>query len=144
MATWMIVEVVPASTGELPVSLISEAYRASRSGHVTLVLHGTTPAAVDRVLDPVVMDCRRDVRGVSYVSAMDSAAVAAAAGTARFAVGSTDDFRALVATHGASWIARPEAHFTPDADRVDVTGTARRRSASPRLSLAGELGANSR
>lgn len=96
MLTRILVEVEPNSAGGLPSRLITAAYHASCTGPVTLVLRGASSAAVDRVLDPVVVHGRRDVFGVRYVNAADGNGVTAAARTAQIAVGRTAEFRALV------------------------------------------------
>lgn len=100
MLTRIIVEIEPNASGGLPSRLITAAYHASCTGPVTLVLRNASSAAVDRVLDPVVVHGRRDVSGVRYVNASDRAGVLAAAQTAQLAVGRTAEFRAIVETLG--------------------------------------------
>ena len=109
MLTRIIVEIEPNSAGGLPSRLISAAYHASGAEPVTLVLRGASPAAVDRVLDPIVVHGRRDVCGVSYVDASDRAAVRAAAQAARIGVGRTAEFRALLADLGVQCFAPEDA-----------------------------------
>lgn len=109
MLTRIIVEVEPNSAGGLPSRLITAAYHASCTGPVTLVLRGASSAAVDRVLDPVVVHGRRDVCGVRYVHASDRAEVIAAAQTAQIAVGRTSEFRALVEQLGVQCFPPEEA-----------------------------------
>src|SRR5688500_4686018 len=66
-------------TGNLPSSLISAAYRASRQKPVMLVLDEITPREIDAVLDPIVTGSHRDHRGVIYASVADDRAVLAGA-----------------------------------------------------------------
>jgi hypothetical protein len=109
MLTRIIVEVEPNSAGGLPSRLITAAYHASCTGPVTLVLRGASSAAVDRVLDPVVVHGRRDVSGVRYVNAADRAEVMVAAQSAQIAVGRTSEFRALVEGLGVPCFAPEDA-----------------------------------
>jgi hypothetical protein len=109
MITRIIVEVEPNSFGGLPSRLITAAYQASCLGPVTLVLRGASPRAVDRVLDPVVVNGRRDVAGVRYVDASDRNGVVAAAQTAQIAVGRTAEFRAVVESLGVPCFAPEDA-----------------------------------
>jgi hypothetical protein len=105
MFTRIIVEIEPNGAGALPARLISAAYQASCTAPVTLVLRGTSPSAVDRVLDPIVVSGRRDVCGVRYVSASDTAAVRVACETAHLGIARTPELRTLLAEAGVpcSW-----------------------------------------
>jgi hypothetical protein len=60
-----IIEVMSGPDGSLPVELIRKAYRASKAGHVVLVLNGVSVQAIDRILDEVVADSGK-VHGVLY------------------------------------------------------------------------------
>jgi hypothetical protein len=126
MLTHIIVEVEPNASGGLPSRLITAAYQASCTGPVTLVLRGASSAAVDRVLDPVVVHGRRDVCGVRYVHASDRAGVMAAAQTARIAVGRTSEFRTLVEDLGVPCFPPEEAEsvlaaLVPNAAKAPAT-----------------------
>ena len=112
MFTRIIVEVEPNASGMLPARLIAAAYQASSAGPVTLVLRGTSTAAVDRILDPIVGAERRDVCGVRYVSSTDTTAVRTACETAHLGIARTPELQRLLAEAGVPCSA-PE-----DADRV--------------------------
>lgn len=60
-----VIEVGPGPAGEVPVALVSAAYRASRAGTVVLILNGVSAAQVDRALDAVVSQVS-GVAGVVY------------------------------------------------------------------------------
>jgi hypothetical protein len=71
-----IIEICPAPDGTLPGALIRSAFEAAAGAPILLVLHGATPAQVDRVLDPVVRCLGPAVSthmGVRYASLSDIA-----------------------------------------------------------------------
>jgi len=94
-----VIEVVPGSTGEVPVDLVRAAYRASRHGTVVLVLNGVSSARVDRALDAVVGQTT-GVQGVVYCLPAGLALVLRQAGRPRLASAGTSALRAELASHG--------------------------------------------
>lgn len=69
--------------GRLPTELLRAAYFASRNGTIVLALDGVSPAQVDKVLDPLVLELPRDIPGVLYLRSNDNAAVINAAFSAQ-------------------------------------------------------------
>ena len=89
-----VLEIVPESSGALPIGLLAAAYRASSVGYVMLVLRGVSPQAVDRVLDPFVSSSRTwRLNGVVYADARDEQFVCSVAKRARIVVAWSDEFR---------------------------------------------------
>jgi hypothetical protein len=94
-----VIEVVPGSTGEVPVDVVRAAYCASRHGTVVLVLNGLSSAQVDRALDAVVGQAT-GVHGVVYCAPGGLDRVLRQAGPPRFASAWTSAVRADLARHG--------------------------------------------
>jgi hypothetical protein len=87
--------------GNIPGTLITAAYRASKFQPVVLVLDQVTPREVDAVLDPAVSGTYREHRGgVLYASASDDQAVMAVAAAATRVFAATPNFRAKLASRG--------------------------------------------
>jgi hypothetical protein len=103
--------------GQIPRSLISTAYRASRRHPVMLVLDAVTPREIDAVLDPVVADTFRDYRGVIYARSGDDSAILAGAVGASRVFASSPAFRAKLESWGIAFedVARAEPALTRDA-----------------------------
>jgi Tfp pilus assembly protein FimT len=117
-----LLEIGRKANGEIPESLISAAYRASRSRPVMLVLDAVTPREVDELLDPVVARSGRNHRGVVYASLRDDNGVvlnsAAAAGRV-FAA--SDVFRAKLASRGIAFndVAEAEQALSSCSEQED-------------------------
>jgi hypothetical protein len=103
--------------GQIPASLISAAYRASRSSSIMLALDSITPKEIDRVLDPVVETNGYHVRGVVYVDARDEAAIVVAAAASRV-FASSQSFRARLRARGVSYqdVSRAESVLSRDSN----------------------------
>jgi hypothetical protein len=86
--------------GNLPQTLISAAYRASRSKPVMLVLDSVSPREIDEVLDPIVTRSYRDHRGVIYARVDDERAVLAGATAASRVFAASPDFMAKLLEWG--------------------------------------------
>ena len=98
-----LLEIGRKADGEIPGSLISAAYRASRSRPVMLVLHSVSPREVDQLLDPVVAGAGRDHRGVVYANLSDDAVVLDTAASADKVFASSQAFRAKLASRGIAF-----------------------------------------
>src|SRR5688572_9229520 len=103
-----LLEIGRRANGEMPASLISAAYRASRSTPVMLVLDSVSPGEVDRVLDPVVARTGRQHRGVIYASSEDTTVLNVAAAASRVFAAS-ESFRAKLTSRGISFLDVSEA-----------------------------------
>jgi len=110
-----LLEIGRKANGEIPASLISAAYRASRSTSIMLALDAVSPAEVDEVLDPVVARNGYDVCGVLYVKVSDDAALTGAASAARV-FASSHGFRAKLAERGIAFQDVSEAEFALTTD----------------------------
>jgi hypothetical protein len=66
-STFAVVGIHRQSDGGLPDAMIRLAYRASRRARIALLLDGVSPAEIDRLLDPLVAQCRRDIPGLIYI-----------------------------------------------------------------------------
>ena len=86
--------------GNIPQSLISAAYKASRTRPVMLVLDAVTPKEIDAVLDPIVTGTYREHRGVIYAQANDEPAVLAGATAAMRVFAASPDFMAKLMAWG--------------------------------------------
>lgn len=105
-----VVEVAPDHTGALPDDLIMEAYRASASVVIALVLDSRVPRAeVDRILDPIVAESRGKVHGVLYLEQDDESIIEHAIDRAEFVIASSDAFRASCAGRGVGSLGWPAA-----------------------------------
>lgn len=123
-----IVEVMADSGGSLPVSLIHQAYRASRSGPIALVLNGVSPQAIDRVLDDVVATAG-EVHGLLYCNPQRAMALASRLAAQGLAVASTEPLRNVLASR--------HARLVPPAEALRLLATLsadRDRPAAPRSS----------
>ena len=98
-----LLEIGRRPNGEIPVSLISAAYRASRSTAIMLVLDSISPAEIDHVLDPVVAQSGHDLSGVLYVSKHDDAAVLRGAEGASSVFASSDELCAKLLGRGIAF-----------------------------------------
>jgi hypothetical protein len=98
-----ILEIGRRPNGEIPASLISAAYRASRETPVMLVLDSVSPREVDQLLDPVVARNGREHRGVVYASMRDENAVLDVAAGASRVFAASAGFRAKLASHGIAF-----------------------------------------
>lgn len=106
-----LLEIGRKADGEIPGSLISAAYRASRSSRVMLVLHSVSPKEVDQLLDPVVARAGREHRGVVYASLSDESAVLDTAASADRVFASSQAFRAKLTSRGIAFKDVAEAEF---------------------------------
>jgi hypothetical protein len=106
-----IIEVMSGPDGALPVELIRKAYRASKVGHIILVLNGVSAEAIDRVLDEVVADSGK-VHGVLYTDMNGASAVVSRLDVPEFALISTEPLRGLLAAR--------YARLLPSSDAVRV------------------------
>ena len=95
-----LLEIGRDARGNIPQSLISAAYKASRSKPVMLVLDSVSPREIDAVLDPLVLGTHREHRGVIYAQATDERAVLAGATAASRVFASSADFMAKLLTWG--------------------------------------------
>ena len=71
------------SRGRLPTELLRIAYFASQKGTIVLALDEVSPAQVDKVLDPFVLELPRDIPGVLYLRTNDDEAMLQAAANAQ-------------------------------------------------------------
>lgn len=88
-----LIEVVPSHGGDLPVSLLHLAYRASARTEVVLVMPDDLRERVDRALDLVVTRDSLNVRGVRFVDVANTREVDSLARSARLVVAVSDDLR---------------------------------------------------
>lgn len=95
-----LVEIGRGSNGEVPVQLISAAYRASREDHVMLVLDAVSPAEVDRLLDSVVARYGHTHCGIVYARMQDESEVLTVAANASRVFAMSERFRAKLASGG--------------------------------------------
>jgi hypothetical protein len=109
-----IIEVISDPDGSLPVELIRKAYRASRAGHVVLVLNGVPAPAIDRILDDVVAYAGK-VHGVLYADVKNASVWVSRLAVPEFALVSTEPLRALLAAR--------HARMLPASDAVQVLET---------------------
>lgn len=105
MRVGAVVEIAPDCTGALPADMIAEAYLASRSSPIALVLDPLVRRTdVDAVLDPVVAANRERRYGVVYLDAADERGVRGAVDRAKVTVALTDGFRDRCAARGISCV----------------------------------------
>lgn len=109
-----IVEVMRDPEGSLPVELIRQAYCASRSGRVVLVLNGVSPQAIDRVLDEVVAKAG-EVHGVLYCDPQQAMTLVSELAVQGLAVASTEPLRNLLATR--------HVRIVPTSEALDLLAT---------------------
>lgn len=95
-----LVEIGRGANGDVPVDLISAAYRASREDHVMLVLDSVTPAEVDQLLDSVVARYGHRHCGIVYARMQDESEVLNVAATASRVFAMSEGFRAKLASGG--------------------------------------------
>lgn len=98
-----LVEIAHGADGQVPVSLISAAYQASRAAYVMLVLNSVTPREVDDVLDSVVARCGHTYRGLVYARLQDESTVLPVAASADRVFAASDAFRASLASCGIAF-----------------------------------------
>ena len=105
MRVGAVVEIAPDRAGSLPADMIAEAYLASRSAAIALVLDPRVRRSdVDALLDPVVAANPGSRQGVLYIDAADERGVRAAVDRAKVAVALTDGFRDHCAERGISCV----------------------------------------
>jgi hypothetical protein len=117
-----LLEIGRKANGEIPESLISAAYRASRSRPVMLVLDAVTPWEVDELLDPVVARSGRNHRGVVYANLRDdNGLVLNSAAAAGRVFAASDVFRAKLASRGIAFkdVAEAEQALSSCSEQED-------------------------
>jgi hypothetical protein len=109
-----LLEIRRKANGDMPASLISAAYRASRSTPVMLVLDSVSPRDVDRVLDPIVARVGYDHRGVIYASMRDESTVLSMAESAGAVYAASEGFRSKLEARGIGFkdVADAESSLT--------------------------------
>ena len=112
-----VLEIGRTSSGEIPASLISAAYRASRSTAIMFVLDSVSPSEIDQILDPLVARSGPEVCGVLYVNKSDDAAVLTSAAIAARVFAGSPDLRAKLSSRGIAYqdIAEAEDIFGESA-----------------------------
>ena len=93
---------IAETDGQLPVEIIIKGYRLSQKRLTVFILNEVTPAAVNRVLDPVVPTLPLLIPGVLYVNISDEARVREAVGAAEVVYAATATFRDLLTGYGIS------------------------------------------
>jgi hypothetical protein len=95
-----VLEIGREANGTIQSQRIAQAYRASRSASVMLVLNRVSRSEVDDVLDKVVSSYRLDIPGVLYVDLDDDATVLSVASRAPMIFASSDEFCAKLDSLG--------------------------------------------
>lgn len=91
---------IAETDGQLPVEIIIKGYRLSQKRLTVFILNEVTPAAVNRVLDPVVPTLPLLIPGVLYIKISDEARVREAVGAAEVVYAATAMFRDLLTGYG--------------------------------------------
>jgi hypothetical protein len=129
MTIQALVEVSSDLAPQQQKSLVSWAYRLSRSGRVMLLLRGISRAAVDRMLDETVATEGLDVKGLLYADPGEDNEAMRVAADASIVVASTEPFRAMLQTRGVAVVDLPAADAGARADERHE-GPGRRRAAA--------------
>jgi hypothetical protein len=103
MRIGVVVEIAPNHSGELPITLIDAAYRASHDAVIMLVLRPDLCRGVDRVLDPIVRAAGVDMKGLVYADLDDSDTVLRATREASLVIAGSSRFRTMLAERGVTW-----------------------------------------
>ncbi len=125
---------IAQTDGRIPVEIIIKGYRLSQKRLTVFVLNEVTPAAVNRVLDPVVPTLPLLIPGVLYVKISDDARVREAVETAEVVYAATSLFRDLLTGYGIlPGLLRPVELLRPGSSRCTGPADAgeQKRAASP-------------
>ncbi|TPG43560.1 hypothetical protein EAH79_07380 [Sphingomonas koreensis] len=66
-SAFAVLDIHRTADGALPEEVIRLAYKASRRVRIALLLDDISPADIDRLLDPLVKQCRLDIPGLIYL-----------------------------------------------------------------------------
>ncbi|HEV7308401.1 hypothetical protein [Ensifer sp.] len=109
---------IAETDGRLPVEIIIKGYRLSQKQLTVFILNEVTPAAVNRVLDPVVPTLPLLIPGVLYVKISDDARVREAVAAADVVYAATAMFRDLLTGYGVlPCLLRSIELLRPDASK---------------------------
>jgi hypothetical protein len=109
---------IAETDGRLPVEIIIKGYRLSQKRLTVFVLNEVTPAAVNRILDPVVPTLPLFIPGVLYVKISDDARVREAVESADVVYAATSLFRDQLTGYGTlPGLLRPIELLRPDSSK---------------------------
>ncbi|HEV7321399.1 MAG TPA: hypothetical protein VGO04_22575 [Ensifer sp.] len=127
---------IAETDGQLPVEIIIKGYRLSQKRLTVFILNEVTPAAVNRVLDPVVPTLPLLIPGVLYVKMSDGARVREAVEAAEVVYAATAMFRDLLTGYGIlPCLLRSIETLKPDSSkrvRLVTPGEQKRGSSAPK------------
>ena len=118
MPPTVVIEIAPAVETDLPIELITAAYRASRWAHVVFIMPADMRPLVDRALDPLVAEWGLSACGVRYCIAPDAAVLGPVLTRASWAMIESPGLQAICGALGVTRVDAPAAlarllHTTP-------------------------------